>query len=1158
MKCRQIKFFFMVFLLILVSMPKNSFADLHVPISISEAKPTDVIGVARNNGPVTCGIPLLAENNITDISQLGLTGASVGQFRVLKCYPGTGKIWWVLVDTQLSIDAGGTQTIFLTDSGIGNFGGNALATEDTNFVIINTGVATFKLKKQNFNFIDSAVINGNSLISAGHLGGVEIESNNTVYSSIYDNTTQVSIEENGPVRTCIKIYGRLADPSGNPFMGYTLRMHFYKNKTYVKTYFTLRNAYRDSVTAKPIKRAGVVLHTNLGSSIFYELSKQDTTVAGTLDGVKYLFQGIDDTYYSSYGDGYVKDRITSFNGLDINGTTTNEYSQGWGEIKNSSNVGVTAAMRWMSFYWPAGIEINTNIIEIDSLSQRNPMEPKFSWGVWETRELLHDFHISTVNNQNLIFTFQYPLVGKVLDFEWYRQTKALLDHEEWLTLDEQQQYHTNKGITFPMIKSVSTDLKFQRFFAWAMSGGVQSDVYFDDLFNFLRTGNGVLWHLGEQSAIHKANHAIVHSDEFDYKTANELPRDEIIVNYFTEGRMNSGSYNFNFYDGAHPYQLVMYLYYYLSGNEQIKEAIYDFVECLDYNSDYNIHCIQQGGQQGDLRGLARTYRSFALFHDFLEDSRSLNIMKTINNIVLKKRDDGVSIPVMGRDLDRGYYINIWYEPDGRYIKDFFLAELFIEALERNINVFDRYAANYENLEDLKDFYLGLAYFIKDEFTGGGNDGHTYAIYTYQLDEPNDFNTSQRPCFAGYAQAFGYKQTGNPDFLFTGWLEQNSTLYYPGTYQAWEKETQALMYMDLHRNMPTKNFINPIGDGQVTISSSNVTNNGDGSYTLSWTVPAGGVNEYQIKFAEQPMVQNLNYNQLTRIYEYDPNIYDNFWAALNISDEPTPANPASTQTYTLNIQQKINDYNQRYQLTSANPAYVAYNASKVYHFAIKYTSLDNDKPGQVSNLSSNSHSINILSINNIISLCWAPANDSGGSGLNGYSIIWDTITDTVPDKTRDIGAVTNILSPTLPDGNNHYFHIRAVDGAGNWSDDAAHIGPFFIEATAPVITITYNKPVPYKDTDMVILTALFSEKISGIPQIAIDYVGENNDVSPMDMSATNDEKVWIYSIDIPPEINETATITITGQDAAGNPAEIESGDTYVVDNIPSAPQKLRVE
>ncbi|MGQ9583277.1 MAG: M6 family metalloprotease domain-containing protein [Thermoplasmatota archaeon] len=80
--------------------------------------------------------------------------------------------------------------------------------------------------------------------------------------------------------------------------------------------------------------------------------------------------------------------------------------------------------------------------------------------------------------------------------------------------------------------------------------------------------------------------------------------------------------------------------------------------------------------------------------------------------------------------------------------------------------------------------------------------------------------------------------------------------------------------------------------------------------------------------------------------------------------------------------------------------------------------------------------------------WWGASD-GGSGLGGYSVLWDLSPDSLPDNTTELGpSAASTQSPPLNDGRGHYFHIRAVDSVGNWNETALHLGPFDIDTTPP--------------------------------------------------------------------------------------------------------------
>src|SRR5579862_19395 len=133
-------------------------AQVQVPLTIQEAlypgAPTT--GLNRTQDPVTVGIPLSDSAGINSINQQGLSGASVGQFRVLGRWP-SGNLKWVLVDTQADVTAGGQNQSISVTTGTGNFGGPNLATDNGSNITVSTGVAQFTIRKAAFNLFDQVV-----------------------------------------------------------------------------------------------------------------------------------------------------------------------------------------------------------------------------------------------------------------------------------------------------------------------------------------------------------------------------------------------------------------------------------------------------------------------------------------------------------------------------------------------------------------------------------------------------------------------------------------------------------------------------------------------------------------------------------------------------------------------------------------------------------------------------------------------------------------------------------------------------------------------------------------------------------------------------------------------------------------------------------------
>jgi hypothetical protein len=165
------------------------------------------------------------------------------------------------------------------------------------------------------------------------------------------------------------------------------------------------------------------------------------------------------------------------------------------------------------------------------------------------------------------------------------------------------------------------------------------------------------------------------------------------------------------------------------------------------------------------------------------------------------------------------------------------------------------------------------------------------------------------------------------------------------------------------------------------------------------------------------------------------------------------------------------------------------------------------PSTAGGLHSSSHTIETWSNNNTVRVTWASATDNG-SGIAGYSFLWDDVPGTVPDNIMDTDNVTATVSPALTDGGSHYFHIQAVDTAGNWGASVS-IGPFFIDATAPLATTN--------------LTSISHLPIawSGDNTVAVSWDGASENMSGLSGYAT----LWSSSATShPPAITNSGNVT----------------------------------
>jgi predicted GH43/DUF377 family glycosyl hydrolase len=116
--------------------------------------------------------------------------------------------------------------------------------------------------------------------------------------------------------------------------------------------------------------------------------------------------------------------------------------------------------------------------------------------------------------------------------------------------------------------------------------------------------------------------------------------------------------------------------------------------------------------------------------------------------------------------------------------------------------------------------------------------------------------------------------------------------------------------------------------------------------------------------------------------------------------------------------------------------------------VRTINIDTTPPGNPTSLTSTSHTTGTWSNDNTIDVSFSGASDLL-SGIGGFSVVWDNSSTTIPDTVADLaGDATSQTSPNMSDSDSIYFHIRAIDSAGNAAAGAISLGPFYIDTTPP--------------------------------------------------------------------------------------------------------------
>jgi len=529
---------------------------------------------------------------------------------------------------------------------------------------------------------------------------------------------------------------------------------------------------------------------------------------------------------------------------------------------------------------------------------------KLGFGQHDTREIMWDFHTSIGNNQAVHYALDYPLLVRA-PFTHYAESKALYGQREFVTAAEQSNFFStlNTSVapvptTSPSLANPATTVVYKGW-PWSEGGGWnQINAPGNDLLDYIRTGGGGFYLRAETRTVMHSDSALGRSD--DYST------ESVSVN--TEGQSWPKTVRTGTADGEHTYLYSLPLYYYMSGNESAKEAWLDYGDRLLRNNATGYYQLPASQW---LRALSNTIRNSVLVYEFSCETGSCNnslksALEAAAAYQLDSRDQPVyGITGRGRNLERGY---LYWDVDvmfggapKRLVHSIYHNHIHFEAMYQLWRVMGQSTWNYSRRQELEDYMTGLAKFYLEEwietppathFLGKSPYNWKYAQhYDLLLDEPTPY-TGQGdlvPYSFGRASVWAYQHTGNATYLDKG---ANMVLAQPAysgdsSRNPSELQDQAVMWTYLNQAYITTWQELPI----------NVIDNGGGSYTLSWTVPAGAT-QFQIKYSSKTIVEWLGFNKDTRAYQYAPALYTAFFAANNITNIPVPAITGTIQTITL--------------------------------------------------------------------------------------------------------------------------------------------------------------------------------------------------------------------------------------------------------------------
>lgn len=396
---------------VLLSLAAQAMA-LDIPISIRESASAGALTAE----PVTVVFPIPAGTlkQVTGLSLVDDAGKPVpAQFTPLTRWFGNGEyIQQLMVNAQVDLPSGGKRAFRLKDGVSPAPEMAATATEAGGVITVNTGTLKFTVKKSGFNLFDQVWINGKEVIASGaQNGGVLVKKDGTRQPASANTQVTAVIEENGPMRVVLHVFGLTAYKNKTDFThGFRCRIYAYAGKPWVKVDYALRNTpHADS--KQPA-----------GPMYFKDFSLEHTlkvgVTAASLVAVNVSAGGIS-------------------TGLSVAAADETKKTPGWIDVSDGG-LGVMAAIRhfWQMYpmkteydpvtrklklgFWPAGYK--------DYYYPKGDDGPKAEadiyWlddGMQKTHQVCYLFHDATVPQADLAkrsALFERHPVGHVAPAEW--------------------------------------------------------------------------------------------------------------------------------------------------------------------------------------------------------------------------------------------------------------------------------------------------------------------------------------------------------------------------------------------------------------------------------------------------------------------------------------------------------------------------------------------------------------------------------------------------------------------------------------------------------------------------------------------------------------------------------------------------------------------
>jgi hypothetical protein len=571
------------------------------------------------------------------------------------------------------------------------------------------------------------------------------------------------------------------------------------------------------------------------------------------------------------------------------------------------------------------------------------------WPQWSINDAYVNFHgASTLASATDFLKMQHYLVASAAP-SYYNScnvfTYPLLDPAEEDTYYTSVVSSANPVVAAPSIKDLGvTDtynwpLTAWRFYAWA-SGGISNQMEFrmSRVYNFIRRGftGGYL----DSAHFYKfvAEQAFPMSDGFDWRSVSPSETQYVGFPVAASANKSLGMHDWVEPDHEHSHWYGMPEYYFLSGDETIHDGVIEGPKdsFMNGSSAGNGSTSEvAAGSFWNARAVGVYLMSSARLASFLQatgDPDYTTILangKTVYNLQIKPdfcaysgypagctvdpynnisgyttRQRGVS-RVRGVPYQWGDTIKLAGCPS--YPGDIrdqapFMVGIMLEGLWEFRLAMGPSWADYNQAFDLgygvTQWAFGEMYADNGTSSWAGNGFR----YKQGIDFANSCNVGSGGSGSDYYWMVQNPNAFWPIFYFKAMYEGGATT--PVWKRQFNQELQQVIAggsaikdeLYMHTTGQVIYAVNhPTGTSLNTVPISNLQDNGGGTYTITWAVPAGAIG-YRIKWAPKRIVDWIGFNTGTYTFNGDPTTTMNWFGATDAVNIPAPS--GSTQSLTI--------------------------------------------------------------------------------------------------------------------------------------------------------------------------------------------------------------------------------------------------------------------